>query len=368
MAEKRDYYQVLGVPRNADEQEIKKAYRKMARQYHPDVNPGNADAENNFKEVSEAYEVLSDSGKRQRYDAYGHAGLGQGGGEGHGFEGFSDVFGDIFSEFFGGGGRRGARTRRGADLEDRVDLTFEEAAFGCDKTLSIPRVEACAECKGTGSKNPRGVQTCSTCRGRGQIAISQGFFSITRTCHSCQGSGRTVTDPCRPCQGTGHVEQTRALKVTIPAGVQSGLRLKVRGEGEAGPQGGPPGDLYVLLMVQPHERFTRDGDNVVMECPISFVQAALGDEFEVPTLWGPRSLKVRPGTQSGTTLVLKGAGIDNVQGRGRGDHHVHLNVMVPRKLTTRQRELLQEFAKEAGEPATAEENKSFFDKIKEVFE
>lgn len=372
MSEKRDYYEVLGIARNASEDDIKKNFRKLARQCHPDLNPNDKKAEANFKELNEAYEVLSDAEKRKRYDTFGHAGMGQGGGQGFqgGFEGFSDVFGDLFSEFFGGqGGRRGgggARPRRGSDLEYQLEIEFEEAAFGTEKTISVPRIETCGDCRGSGAKDPSSVKTCSACHGRGQISVSQGFFSITRTCGQCRGSGRSVTDPCTKCRGQGRVEQSRSLKTKIPPGVQSGNRLKLPGEGEAGPMGGPPGDLYVLLVVKAHEKFERDGDNVLLEHPISFVQAALGAEVEVPTLWGNQQLKVPAGTQPGTVFKLRGAGIDSVHGGRRGDQLVQVQIAVPRKLTKKQREILQEFAKEGGD--AIDEEKSFFEKIKEAFE
>lgn len=369
MADKRDYYEVLGVPRGASEDDIKKAFRKLARQYHPDLNPSDKKAEGNFKEVNEAYEVLCDSEKRRRYDTFGHAGVGGASG-GEGFAGFSDVFGDLFSEFFGGQGQRrgggGARARRGSDLEYQLEIEFEESAFGCEKTINIPRVEGCTECKGTGAKDPTSVRACGTCQGRGQISVSQGFFSITRTCHTCRGSGRQVADPCPRCRGQGRVEQSRQLKVKIPPGVSSGNRLRMPGEGEAGAMGGPSGDLYVLLVVKDHERFTREGDNVVLEHPISFVQAALGAEIEVPTLWGAQALKIPAGTPAGTVFKLRGSGIDSVHGGRRGDQLVAVAIAVPRKLTRKQREILQEFAKEGGD--VIEEEKSFFDKLKEAFE
>lgn len=370
MADKRDYYEVLGVPRGASEDEIKKSFRKLARQYHPDLNPNDKKSESSFKEVNEAYEVLSDAEKRRRYDTFGHAGVGAGGGgEGFaGFEGFSDVFGDLFSEFFGGGGGRrgGARPRRGADLEYQLEIEFEEAAFGCEKTIQVPRVENCAECRGSGARDPGSVRACPMCHGRGQVSVSQGFFSITRTCHQCRGSGKMVADPCQKCRGQGRVEQSRQLKVKIPPGVQSGNRLKSSGDGEAGPMGGPPGDLYVLLVVKEHEKFARDGDNVVTEQLISFVQAALGADIEVPTLWGSQTLKVPAGTQAGTVFKIRGAGIDGLQSGRRGDQLVQVRIVVPRKLTRKQKELLLEFAKEGGD--SIEEEKSFFDKLKEAFE
>ncbi|MBI4863121.1 MAG: molecular chaperone DnaJ [Candidatus Riflebacteria bacterium] len=366
--EKQDYYDVLEVPRGASGDEIKKAFRRLARQYHPDLNAGDKKAEARFKEVNEAYEVLSDAQKRQVYDAYGHAGLGGGGGAGfQGFEGFADVFGDIFSEFFGGaGGRRGARNRRGADLEYQLEVEFEEAAFGCEKTIHIPRTGNCPDCHGSGARDSSSVQACPVCRGRGQVSLSQGFFSITRTCHQCQGSGRYISDPCNRCRGRGRVEQSRTLSVKIPRGVQSGTRVRVRGEGEEGMQGGPSGDLYVLLVVKPHERFTRDGDDILLEQNISFVMAALGGELQVPTLHGPQTLKIPAGTQSQTVFKLRGSGIDSLHGGGRGDQLVQVRVIVPTQLTKRQRELLSEFAREGGD--TVEIEKGFFERLKQAFE
>jgi molecular chaperone DnaJ len=372
MNDKRDYYEVLGVRRGASDDDVKKAFRRLARQYHPDLNPGDKKAESAFKEVNEAYEVLSDAEKRRLYDNFGHAGVGArgAGAEGFGgFEAFSDVFGDLFSEFFGGagggGGRGRPRPRRGADLEYQLEVEFEEAAFGCEKTIQVPRVETCGECQGRGARDPGAVRQCATCHGRGQISVSQGLFSITRPCHHCRGSGRMVTDPCSRCRGMGRVEETRALKVTVPPGVQTGTRMVLRGEGEGGSLGGPPGDLYVLIAARAHERFAREGDDVLIEHPISFVQAALGGEVDVPTLWGNQKLKIPAGTQPGTTFRIRGAGIDNIKGRGRGDQIVHVQVYVPRKLTKRQRELLAEFAREGGD--VADDGKGFLGRIFDRF-
>jgi len=294
----------------------------------------------------------------------GTAGAAGAGGFG-GFEGFSDVFGDIFADFFGGGARRGgSRRSRGADLECQLEVEFQEAAFGCEKMIHLPRVEACPDCHGAGSKDPNNVQMCPVCQGRGQVAISQGFFSITRTCHQCQGSGRYVSDPCNRCRGRGRVEQSRSLKVRVPAGVQSGNRLKLRGEGEAGAHGGLQGDLYVVLLVREHEKFTRDGDNVVLEQLVSFVTAALGGEITVPTLRGEEIVKIPAGTQNGAIFRIKGAGIESVHNGRVGDELVQVRVVVPSRLTKRQKELLAEFAREGGDSIEIE--KGFFERLKEA--
>jgi molecular chaperone DnaJ len=367
--EKRDYYEVLGVPRGAPADEVKRAFRSLARRFHPDHNPGNDKAEASFKELNEAYEVLSDPQKRQVYDTYGHAALGGGGpgaaGGFQGFEGFSDVFGDIFSEFFGGGGRRGGRRGRGSDLECQLEIEFEEAAFGVEKMVHLPRVEPCPDCKGAGARDASGVKTCPACRGRGQVSVSQGFFSITRTCAGCQGAGRTIVDPCNRCRGRGRVEMSRSLKVQVPAGVQTGNRLKLRGEGEPAMPGGTSGDLYVVLVVREHSKFTRDGDDVVLEQPISFPIAALGGEITVPTLRGEETIKIPAATQTGHVFKIRGAGIESIHGGRTGDELVHVRIVVPKHLSKRQRELLVEFAREGGD--TVDQEKGFFERIKEVF-
>lgn len=363
---KRDYYEVLGVSRDAGEEEIKKAYRKLALQYHPDRNPGNKEAEEKFKEISEAYSVLSDPQKRAQYDQFGHAAFGDTGPFPSGFDftaGFEDLFSDIFGDFFGTGRRR-TRARRGEDLHYNLTLTFEEAVFGAEKKIKIPRQGSCDACHGTGSKPGTGARTCPTCRGRGQVSFQQGFFNVSRTCTHCQGQGRVISDPCAACNGAGRVRRLHTLNVRIPAGVDTGTQLKLRGEGESGSNGGPPGDLYVAIQVEPHPLFVREGSNVVCEVPITFAQAALGAEIEVPTLEGKVKIEVPPGTQSGKVFRLKGKGVREVGGHRRGDQLVRIIVEVPTRLTARQRELLKEFAACGGEePLT----KGFFEKVKQIF-
>lgn len=369
MAAKRDYYEVLGVDRGADAEQIKKAYRKVALKHHPDRNPGDAAAEAKFKEASEAYQVLADPERRAQYDRFGHAAFEQGGGFG-GFSaaGFEEVFGDLFGEFFGGGGRRGGRSRarRGDDLRYDLEITFEEAVFGAEKTIRVPRLQACGDCEGSGARDGTGRETCSACRGSGQQRYQQGLFSIARTCGQCQGEGSVLRDPCRTCSGAGAVRVQQSLSVRIPAGVDTGSRLKLRGEGEAGGQGGPAGDLYVVLHVREHPLFSRDGNDIVCDVPIGFTQAALGAEIDVPTPHGKVKMKVPGGTQSGNVFRLKGKGVPDVRGYGHGDALVRVVVETPRTLTARQRELLEEFARLSGEdvhPAS----KGFLDKVKEMF-
>ncbi|PLX92724.1 MAG: molecular chaperone DnaJ [Desulfuromonas sp.] len=370
---KRDYYEVLGVNRNASEAEIKKAYRRLAVKYHPDKNPGNKEAEETFKEVSEAYAVLVDNQKRATYDQFGHAGMdGRGGGGfssgGFGGSPFEDIFGDIFGDIFSGGGssRRG-RGQRGDDLRYNLEVTFEEAAFGTEKSVKIPRHHSCEACGGSGAKAGTSPTTCSTCNGMGQVRYQQGFFQMTRPCPDCGGSGTQIQDPCPECRGTGRVKAKRNLSLKIPAGVETGTRLKLSGEGESGVHGGPAGDLYVVITVAEHPIFKRDGRSVICEIPISFVQAALGCELEVPTLDGKVKLKVPSGTQSGKVLKLAGKGISDIHGYRRGDQLVVLRVETPTQLTGRQKELLEEFAREGGEEVNPM-GKGFFEKVKEMFD
>jgi molecular chaperone DnaJ len=369
MTVRGDYYEILGVGRDASTDDLKKAYRKLALRYHPDRNPGDRRAEEKFKEVSEAYQVLSDPEKRAQYDRYGHAAFEQGAGFG-GFDfstSFEDIFGDIFGDFFGtsrGRGRR--RVRRGEDLSFTLDISFEEAAFGADKTISVPRTALCDTCGGTGARPGTSPTTCPHCRGSGQVRIQQGFFSIARTCGHCRGEGRIVTSPCPTCRGAGATRKTSTLHVNVPAGVETGLRLKLRGEGEPGPNGGPPGDLYVILRVREHPIFTRQGNDVLCEVPVSFTQAALGAEIEVPTLEGKIKMKVPPGTQPGSVFRLKGKGVADLHGAGRGDQLVRVVVEVPRKLTARQRHLLEELARAEGEDLSPM-MRGFFEKVKELF-
>lgn len=366
----RDYYEVLGVARDAGADEIKKAYRRLAMKHHPDKNPGDKDAEEKFKEAAEAYAVLSDPDKRQRYDRFGRQGVG--GGPGGGFQGFDpetfgdfgDILGDLFGFGFGGGRGRG-RSARGADLRYDLEIEFEEAALGLETRIQVPRLERCETCDGKGTTSPDGVQTCTQCRGRGQVAFQQGFFTIARTCGACGGAGRRIVKPCRSCQGQGLVRRERTLTVRIPPGVEEGTRLRLSGEGEAGPAGGSPGDLYVVLSVREHETFRRDGVDLHSTAVVSFVQAALGAEIEVPGLGGSSSrLAIEPGTQPGTRFRLAGEGIAALGGRGRGDHVVTVQVRVPRKLGNEQREILERLAQlEGEEPA----ERGLFDRVKDIF-
>lgn len=369
MAAKRDYYEILGVSRSASEEEIKKAYRKLALRYHPDRNPEDKAAEEKFKEASEAYQVLSDPERRAQYDRYGHAAFEQGAGFG-GFDfstSFEDIFGDIFGDFFGTGrGRGGRRARRGEDLSYNLEISFEEAAFGTEKIISIPRLTLCDTCKGKGTKPGTSAKTCPICRGSGQVRFQQGFFSISRTCSQCQGQGSVISDPCPTCRGRGAERKISTLQVKIPAGVDTGSRLKLQSEGEPGPNGGPPGNLYVIIYVREHPLFSRQNNEVVCDIPISFSQAALGAEIEVPTLDGKVKMKIPTGTQSGGVFRLRGRGIADLHGTGRGDQLVRVVVETPRKLTPKQRELLEEFAR-SGEESLNPMIKGFFDKVRELF-
>lgn len=369
MPTKADYYELLGVNRTASEEELKKAYRKAALRYHPDRNPGDKEAEEKFKELSEAYQVVSDAEKRAAYDRYGHAAFEQGNGFGGSadFSGFEDIFGDIFGDFFGGNRRGGRqRARRGEDLSYNLDIAFEEAAFGAEKTITVPRMATCETCQGKGAKPGTTPKTCSACRGSGQVRFQQGFFTIARTCTQCGGHGSVITDPCATCRGTGATRKTSHLQVKIPAGVESGARLKLRNEGEASPAGGPAGDLYILLHVREHPLFTRQHNDVVCDIPISFPQAALGVEMEVPTLEGKLKMKIPHGTQSGDIFRLRGKGVPDLRGSGRGDQLVRIMVETPRKVTAKQRELLEEFARLDGADVNPL-SKGFFEKVKELF-
>jgi len=365
---KRDYYEVLGVERSASDEDLKKAYRKLALKYHPDKNPGDKAAEERFKEIGEAYQVLCDAERRAAYDRFGHAAFEQGGLGGFDFgAGFEDILGDLFGDFFGTGRRRGgrSRTRRGQDLQYQLEVTFEEAARGCEKTLSIPRLAVCATCSGSGAKPGTRPTTCQQCRGSGQIRFQQGFFAIAKTCGTCNGRGTVISSPCTDCSGSGARRRTHTLSVRIPAGVDTGSRLKLRGEGETGANGGLAGDLYVLIQVAEHPIFVRDGVDVVCEVPVSIAQAALGTEIDIPTLDGARKLKVPAGTQSGHLFRLRGLGVPDLNGYGHGDQVVRLAVETPRRLSVRQRELLEEFARISGEEVHPL-SKSFLDKVKSL--
>jgi molecular chaperone DnaJ len=370
VAQKRDYYEVLGVARSASAEELKKAYRKLAMKYHPDRNPEDRSAEERFKEASEAYQVLSDPERRAQYDRFGHAAFEQGGGFG-GFDfaagGFEDIFSDIFGDFFGGGRRRGrTRARRGEDLRYDLQIRFEDAIFGTEQVISVPRLATCETCAGKGTKGGTARTTCPACRGSGQLRFQQGFFTIAKTCGQCGGHGTIIKEPCRSCGGSGVMQKTQTLNIKIPAGVDSGSRLKLRGEGEAGRDGGPAGDLYVVIDVREHPLFVRNGNDIVCEVPISFPQAALGAEIDVPTLHGKVKLQVPHGTQSGTVLRLKGKGAPDVRGGSHGDQLVRVVVETPRRLTAHQRQLLEEFAHSSGEEVNPL-SKGFFDKVKEMF-
>ena len=373
---RRDYYDILGVSRGAEDEEIKKAYRKQALKYHPDRNPGDKEAEQKFKEASEAYAVLSDKGKRSQYDQFGHVeGMDQEGGfGGAGFAGFGDVFGDIFSDFFGGqqtrGGPQGRQARRGSDLQYNMEITFDQAANGFSTEVTIPRHETCGTCGGLGAKSAKDIDTCSACGGSGQQRIQQGFFSMATTCGRCQGRGRVIREFCQTCNGDGMVRDKHRLKVNIPAGVDTGSRLKLSREGEGGQNGGPPGDLYIAISVQPHPFFYREDNDLYCEVPISLVKATLGTEIVVPTLNGRAELKIPPGTQSGRQFRMKSKGMPRLRGSGRGDQYVRVVVEIPTNLSKRQKELLQEFGELEHENAGRQNDNyprisNFVEKVKE---
>jgi molecular chaperone DnaJ len=371
---KRDYYEVLGVTRTANDQEIKSSYRKLAMQFHPDRNPDDPTAEEKFKECSEAYSVLADSQQRARYDQFGHAGVsspGSGGGVDFNsaiFTDFSDIFGDLFGigDLFGGGRRR-TRAQRGSDLREDITLSFEEAAFGTTTSIEVQKHETCENCTGSGVAPGKSAQSCKTCGGRGQIRYQQGFFSIARTCTSCGGAGQVINDPCPKCKGEGRVVKQRTLEVKVPAGVEEGMRMRYAGQGEPGFFGGPSGDLYVVLHVKEHAFFERDGHHLHCSIPVSFSQAALGAEIEIPTLEGTHKLKVPEGTQSGTVFKVRGKGIPVLNGHGKGDLVVEVKVQVPTKLTKRQKELLAELAETTKIDNQPHKDPTLMSKVKEFF-
>jgi molecular chaperone DnaJ len=366
---KRDCYEILGVSKDAQLDQIKKNYRQLALKYHPDRNPGDKEAEEKFKEASEAYQILSSDELRMKYDRFGWSGFSGG----SGFEGFTDFsvfaddfFSDIFSAFFGGGGRTASRQRTGRDLRYTLEVTLEEAAFGAEKKINISKPVPCDNCSGSGSRGGAAPDKCRQCGGAGQIRIQQGFFAISRTCHVCHGEGKVIVDPCPSCGGSGQGSKESELSVRIPAGIDQGQRLKLRGEGEA-ISGGPPGDLYVEIKVKPHEMFQRHDSDIVCEIPITYSQAVLGAEIEVATLSGPITVKIPPGTPSGKVFRLRGKGVVDMHTGRYGDQHVRTYVYVPQTISDRQRELLEEMSSIEGKP-TANEARSFLEKVKEFFE
>lgn len=369
---KKDYYEVLGVDRSADEQAIKKAYKRLAMKHHPDRNQGDKESENKFKEIKEAYEVLTDPQKKAAYDQYGHAAFeagGRGGSGGFSSADFGDVFSDIFGDIFSGGGRR--QQARGADLQYNIILTLEEAAKGITKDIKVPTYVECDSCHGSGAEKNSEITTCTTCNGTGQIQMRQGFFSVQQACPTCEGRGKIIKNPCKKCHGQGRIKKTKTLAVTIPAGVDTGNRIRLSGEGEAGQNHAPSGDLYVQIQVKPHDIFERDSENLHCEVPINFTMAALGGEINVPTLNGKVSLTIPSETQTGKTFRLKGKGIKSLRGNGAGDLFCHIVVETPVKLSSKQKELLEELGKTFSGEQSAKHSpkaKNFFDKVKKFFD
>jgi molecular chaperone DnaJ len=371
---KRDYYEVLGVSRSASDQELKTSYRRLAHQFHPDKNQSDPEAEEKFKEAAEAYAVLSNSEQRQRYDRFGHAGVASsaaGGAWGApGFGGIEDILGDLFGfgDVFGAGGSRGGSRRsttlRGADLRYDLEITLEQAAVGMTAQLRIPKLDTCDTCKGSGAAAGTKPETCRTCQGAGQVRFQQGFFSVSRTCSTCRGAGQVISSPCETCRGAGRVENEKSIEVKIPAGVETGSRLRLQAEGESGAYGGPPGDLYVVIHVAEHEQFERQGSNLYASIPITFAQAALGAEVSVDTLNGAQPLKVPAGTQTGTVFRVRGQGMPVLGGRGKGDMFVSVSVMTPTSLTREQRKLLEQLAKIETKDL---EDKKLVDKVRDIF-
>ena len=373
---KRDYYEVLGVAKNASEDDLKKAYRKLAMKHHPDRNPGDKAAEEKFKEAKEAYEMLSDPEKRAAYDRFGHAGVdpNAGGAGGQDFSGFADAFGDIFGDIFGanrgrtGGGGR-SKVYRGSDLRYAMEITLEQAAAGFSTEIRVPSWESCTTCEGTGAKPGTKAETCKTCGGQGQVRMQQGFFSIQQTCPSCHGSGKTIPNPCKTCDGVGRVRKQKTLEVKIPAGIDDGMRIRSAGNGEPGLNGGPPGDLYVEISVKVHRVFQRDGDDLHCEVPVSFARAALGGSIDVPTLNGRASFDLPEGTQTGKTFRLRGKGIKNVRSGVQGDLYCHVLLETPVKLSDHQKKVLKDFEESLEEGGThhSPHSRSWMEKVKEFF-
>ncbi|HVS81207.1 MAG TPA: molecular chaperone DnaJ [Pyrinomonadaceae bacterium] len=372
MATKRDYYEVLSVSRSASEQDLKSAYRRLAVQHHPDKNPGDAQAEDKFKEAAEAYAVLSDPDQRRRYDRFGHAGVSSAASAAWGAPGFGnieDILGDLFGfgDVFGAGARAGSRrsaAQRGADLRYDLEITLEQAAVGMTAQLRIPKLETCETCNGSGAAAGTKPETCRTCEGAGQVRFQQGFFSVSRTCGTCRGMGQVINSPCQSCRGAGRVEREKSIEVKIPAGVETGSRLRLQREGESGAHGGPAGDLYVVIHVAEHEQFERQGNNLYAAVPITFAQAALGAEVSVKTLNADQALKIPAGTQTGTVFRVRGQGMPVLGGRGRGDLFVSVSVVTPTMLTREQRKLLEQLEKIETKDL---ENKNIADKVRDIF-
>src|ERR1044071_7441880 len=374
MATKRDYYEILAVSRGANEAEIKSAYRKLAIRYHPDKNPGDAAAEEKFKEAAEAYSVLSDADQRKRYDRFGHAGVSSSAASGNwgapGFGGIEDIlgdlfgFGDVFGAGAGRGGSRRSASQRGSDLRYDLEITLEQAAEGMTAQLRIPKLDGCETCTGSGAKPGTKPEVCRTCQGAGQVRFQQGFFSVSRTCSTCRGVGQVINSPCETCRGTGRVEHEKSIEVKIPAGVETGSRLRLQAEGESGTFGGPPGDLYVVIHVAEHEEFERQGNNLYASVPVTFAQAALGAEIKVKTLNEDQSLKIPAGTQTGTVFRVRGQGMPVLGGRGKGDLFVSVSVITPTSLTREQRKLLEQLAKIETQDL---QDKRLVDKVRAIF-